>query len=299
MQTSKYLVANAHDSLWGLTISTVGYDEIGPDEDYPTHGHADGYYFNIENGRVLNEYQLLYVTEGMGIFHSASVPEALLKAGDLFLLFPGEWHSYHPLKKTGWKSYWIGFRGKNMDDRVRAGFLSPQKPIYHVGYSAMVNDMYQFGLKTAKEEAAYVQQTLAGVVNLLIGLMYSLERNIVLNTNHEHVDMVNKARLRIRESLEDDLTIQQIAAEMGVSYSNFRKLFKEYTGISPSLYQQDLRLQRAKELLTTTDLSIKQIAYQLRFDSPDYFSSKFKAKTGMKPSAFRPIINKASSADSE
>ena len=299
MQTSKYLVANAHDSLWGLTISTVGYDEIGPDEDYPTHGHADGYYFNIENGRVLNEYQLLYVTEGMGIFHSASVPEALLKAGDLFLLFPGEWHSYHPLKKTGWKSYWIGFRGKNMDDRVRAGFLSPQKPIYHVGYSAMVNDMYQFGLKTAKEEAAYVQQTLAGVVNLLIGLMYSLERNIVLNTNHEHVDMVNKARLRIRESLEADLTIQQIAAEMGVSYSNFRKLFKEYTGISPSLYQQDLRLQRAKELLTTTDLSLKQIAYQLRFDSPDYFSSKFKAKTGMKPSAFRPIINKASSADSE
>lgn len=299
MQTSKYLVANAHDSLWGLTISTVGYDEIGPDEDYPTHGHADGYYFNIENGRVLNEYQLLYVTEGMGIFHSASVPEALLKAGDLFLLFPGEWHSYHPLKKTGWKSYWIGFRGKNMDDRVRAGFLSPQKPIYHVGYSAMVNDMYQFGLKTAKEEAAYVQQTLAGVVNLLIGLMYSLERNIVLNTNHEHVDMVNKARLRIRESLEADLTIQHIAAEMGVSYSNFRKLFKEYTGISPSLYQQDLRLQRAKELLTTTDLSIKQIAYQLRFDSPDYFSSKFKAKTGMKPSAFRPIINKASSADSE
>lgn len=299
MQTSKYLVANAHDSLWGLTISTVGYDEIGPDEDYPTHGHADGYYFNIENGRVLNEYQLLYVTEGMGIFHSASVPEALLKAGDLFLLFPGEWHSYHPLKKTGWKSYWIGFRGKNMDDRVRAGFLSPQKPIYHVGYSAMVNDMYQFGLKTAKEEAAYVQQTLAGVVNLLIGLMHSLERNIVLNTNHEHVDMVNKARLRIRESLEADLTIQQIAAEMGVSYSNFRKLFKEYTGISPSLYQQDLRLQRAKELLTTTDLSIKQIAYQLRFDSPDYFSSKFKAKTGMKPSAFRPIINKASSADSE
>ncbi len=299
MQTSKYLVANAHDSLWGLTISTVGYDEIGPDEDYPTHGHADGYYFNIENGRVLNEYQLLYVTEGMGIFHSASVPEALLKAGDLFLLFPGEWHSYHPLKKTGWKSYWIGFRGKNMDDRVRAGFLSPQKPIYHVGYSAMVNDMYQFGLKTAKEEAAYVQQTLAGVVNLLIGLMYSLERNIVLNTNHEHVDMVNKARLRIRESLEADLTIQQIAAEMGVSYSNFRKLFKEYTGISPSLYQQDLRLQRAKELLTTTDLSIKQIAYQLRFDSPDYFSSKFKTKTGMKPSDFRPTIDKASPADSE
>jgi AraC-like DNA-binding protein len=75
---------------------------------------------------------------------------------------------------------------------------------------------------------------------------------------------------------------------MGVSYSNFRKLFKEYTGLSPATYQQDLRLQRAKELLSTTDLSIKEIAYKLNFESPDYFSAKFKAKTGRRPSELRP-----------
>ena len=57
--------------------------------------------------------------------------------------------------------------------------------------------------------------------------------------------------------------------------------------VSPALYQQELRIQRAKELLATTDMSVKQIAYRLRFDSPDYFSSKFKTKTGLKPSDFR------------
>jgi AraC-like DNA-binding protein len=117
--------------------------------------------------------------------------------------------------------------------------------------------------------------------------MYSLERNRQLNKNRSHVDLINKARLRIRQELESDLTIQQVADELGVSYSNFRKLFKEYTGISPALYQQDLRLQRAKELLSTTDMSIKEIAYQLNFESPDYFSSKFRAKVGRKPSEFR------------
>lgn len=287
MQTSKYLVANEHDRQWGLTVSTIGYEEIAPGDDYPTHGHADGYYFRQDKGRVLNEYQLLYITEGEGVFHSASVKEAHVKAGDLFLLFPGEWHSYHPLPDVGWKSHWIGFLGKNVDDRVKAGFLSPKKPIYHVGFSARVDDSYRFAYQTALEEGAYVQQTLAGIVNLLVGLMYSLERNRQLGSNHEHVDMVNHARRRIRESLDADLTIQHIAEEMGVSYSNFRKLFKEFTGVSPSLYQQELRLQRAKELLATTDMSIKQIAYQLRFESPDYFSSKFKIKTGMKPSEFR------------
>ena len=170
---------------------------------------------------------------------------------------------------------------------MKAGFLSPEKPIYRVGFSHEIKATYEKAYDIAQEESAYVQQTLAGMVNYLIGLMYSLERNIILNKNSQQVDIINKARLRIREALEQELTIQDVAQEFGMGYSSFRKLFKEYTGIAPAQYQHDLRLQRAKELLSTTDDSIKEIAYRLNFESPDYFSSKFKAKTGMKPSDFR------------
>lgn len=287
MQTSKYLLATERDAEWGLTISTVGREEIAPGEAYPTKGHADGYYFDLQKGRILDEYQLLYQPEGEGVFSSAHLPETKIKAGDIFLLFPGEWHSYHPSGTKGWKSYWIGFKGKNIDDRVKAGFLSPEKPIYHVGYSNEIIALYEEAYKTAQEEAAFAQQTMAGIVNHLIGKMYSLERNIVLSKDAKHVDMINKARLRIRETLEDTLTIQEIAQELGISYSSFRKLFKEHTGFAPAHYQQNLKLQRAKELLSTTDESIKGIAYRLNFESPDYFSAKFKNQTGMKPSDFR------------
>lgn len=287
MQTSKYLIANERDGQWGLTISTIGYEEIMPGDSYPTKGHADGYYFDLQKGRILNEYQLLYLTEGEGIFESTNQKPTRIKQGDLFLLFPGEWHTYHPLPTKGWKSYWLGFKGKNMDDRVRAGFLSPTKPVYSVGFSSEIVHLYEEAFAKAKEEAAYAQQTLAGIVNHLIGLMYSLERNNLLNKDQNRVDMINRARLRIREALESNLTIQQVAQELGISYSNFRKLFKEYTGVAPSMYQQELRLQRAKEMLSTTNMSIKEIAYRLNFESPDYFSSKFKIKTGIKPSDFR------------
>jgi len=287
MQKSKYMLANERDAQWGLTVSTVGFEVIGPGDPYPTKGHADGYYFNVEKGRILNEYQLLYNTAGEGTFESTHCPKTYIKPGDMFLLFPGEWHSYHPKAHTGWNSFWIGFKGKNMDDRVKAGFLLPEKPIYHVGYSFVIEALYKRAYEIAMEEAAYSQQTLAGIVNYLIGTMYSLERNIELGKNQMQVDMINRARLRIRESLETDVTIQQIADEQGVSYSNFRKLFKEYTGLSPATYQQELRLLRAKELLTTTELSIKEIAYRLNFESPDYFSAKFKAKIGLKPSDIR------------
>lgn len=287
MQISKYVLANDRDMQWGLTVSTVGYEEIAPGDPYPTRGHADGYYFHVEEGRELNEYQLLYITEGKGVFTSTHQQETELNEGDMFLLFPGEWHTYHPDPETGWKSYWIGFKGKNIDERVGLRFLLREKPIYHIGFSSVIVQLYESAYAIATAEEAYSQQLLAGIVNHLIGMMYSLERNIELNKNHAHVDMVNRARLRIREALESSLTIQQVAEELGVSYSNFRKLFKEYTGLSPAAYQQDLKLQRAKELLKTTNLSIKEIAYRLNFDSPDYFSAKFKIKTGRKPSEMR------------
>lgn len=287
MQDSKYLVANDRDAQWGLVVNTVGYDEVGPDEDYPTKGHGDGYFFDVERGRVLDEYQMLYLIEGEGIFSSEHVRNVHIKAGDIFLLFPGEWHTYHPLPGVFWKSYWIGCKGRNMDDRMRYNFLSLEKPVYHVGFSCDIVYLYNSAIKAAKEEAAYSQQILAGIVNNLLGHMYALERNMELNRRGGYVDMINKARLRIREDVESKITVQEIAAELGSSYSNFRKLFKVYTGMSPALYQQDLRLQRAKELLSTTDMSIKEIAYRLNFNSPDYFSSKFKVKIGCKPSEYR------------
>lgn len=101
MQTSKYLIANERDAEWGLTVSTVGYEEIAPGDDYPTHGHADGYYFAVEKGRVLSEYQLLYQSEGEGVFRSAQGGEHSLKAGDMFLLFPGSGTATIPLARWG------------------------------------------------------------------------------------------------------------------------------------------------------------------------------------------------------
>lgn len=241
------MLASERDAEWGLTISTIGKEHILPDESYPTRGHACGYYFYVDVGRTLDEYQLLYNVEGEGVFRSTHIKETVIKPGDMFLLFPGEWHTYHPNKDIGWKQYWIGFKGKNIDERVKAGFLSPEKPIYHVGFSVDIQMLYEEAYKTAIKEAPYSQQTLAGIVNHLIGLMYSLERTNELSKNTQHMDIVSKAQMLIRDSLEKQLSIQDIAEQLGVSYSNLRKIFKEYTGMAPALYQHDLKLQRAKE----------------------------------------------------
>jgi len=85
------------------------------------------------------------------------------------------------------------------------------------------------------------------------------------------------------------LTISQeeIAKSIGMGYSLYRKKFKEYTGVSPAQYQIQLRINKAKDLLITSNRSFKEIANNLGFESTDYFSRLFKQKSGFTPSDFR------------
>ena len=127
----KYLAVNRNDLLWGLAVNSVGFQNVGPGKPYPPTGHPSRYLFSEERGRILNEFQILYITEGQGVFRSASLHAPVpVTSGTMFILFPGEWHSYRPDPSTGWKEYWIGFEGPLAQDIAGKGFFSPEKPVY-------------------------------------------------------------------------------------------------------------------------------------------------------------------------
>lgn len=90
MKPVKYIIENKHDLLWGLSINTVGYETINKGEKYPTANHQTGYYFSPRKGRILQEYQLVYISEGEGTFKTQSIEATTIKAGTMFLLFPGD-----------------------------------------------------------------------------------------------------------------------------------------------------------------------------------------------------------------
>ena len=287
MQKSKYLVATDRDSLWGTTVTTVGYEEIAPYDEYPTKGHADGYYFDLQRGRILNEYQVLYVVEGEGKFTSQHGGTHTVTAGTVFMLFPGEWHTYAPNTASGWKCHWIGFNGIDPDRRMKAGFMSMEHPVYGIGYSSGIVNLFDSAMNAAIEERPFSQQMLAAIAEMILATAITTIRAQILTKDKLHSEMVAKARTIIRQNLETGMTIQQVAELVGMGYSNFRRLFRTHAGCSPAHHQQQLRLQRAKELLSATNESIKEIAFKLAFDSADYFSAKFRRNTGLTPSQYR------------
>ena len=287
----RYLVAGEKDGLWGLTVHSLGRQNIPPLSPYPPRNHPNGYFFTAESGRILQEYQLLYITAGSGTFFSKSSGERHVRAGNLFILFPGEWHTYRP-DKCGWNEYWIGFSGKNMDDKVSAGLFDKHRPVLNVGINDEIVALYQRAIEVGTEQAVGYQYILGSLVENILGLAWSLDaRSGIRNTAITR--LINEAKALMVEGIYDKMSPETVADRLNMGYTSFRKQFKKHTGLSPLQYQNELRIQKAKELLRSTTQSIAEISFNLNFTSTEYFFTAFKRYTSMTPIQYRKLSQSA------
>lgn len=282
----KYLLVNERDKKFGLTVNTVGFQPIPPNVIYPSTDHPKKYYFNPNKGRVLSEFQFVYISKGKGVFTSQTTKKQIVKKGQMIVLFPGYWHSYQPDVDTGWNEYYIGFEGSIINNLVKNGFISPANPILDIGSNEELVNLFFMAIKIAKEEKKSAQQYLSGIVLHILGMVLSLSENKNFESN-EFGQLIERAKIIMLENVSNMIDIQELAHNLGTSYSWFRKAFKEYTGYSPAQYFQELKIRKAKELLAETTIPIKEIAYSLNFSSDGYFLSFFKKRVGCTPLEYR------------
>lgn len=91
----------------------------------------------------------------------------------------------------------------------------------------------------------------------------------------------------MKQNLEKDLVLSQIATLMNLSESRLRHLFTAETGISPKTYMRKLRLAAAKEFLRSSPLSIDQIAMKVGWRDRSHFERRFKQCHGVTPAQYR------------
>jgi AraC-like DNA-binding protein len=282
----KYLPVSEADESWGLSVLNTGCTQIEAGSTYPYTTHPEHHYFNWEKGRILHEFQVIYITRGGGVFESKNGGKQTISEGSIIFLFPEERHRYKPDKKTGWNEYWVGFNGNIANNLLSKKFFTPANPVIMVGYDEPLLNLFQEIIDKTKEEKAGYQPLIAGAVLHLLGYIYSLSQQEKFSG--QDIDaIVNKARLLFRSNIDKHISPEDVAQELQISYSRFRKIFKAYTGLAPGQFQIQLKVHKAKELLTNTNKSVKEIAFELNFESNFYFSKLFKEKVGLTPGEFR------------
>ncbi len=283
----KYLNASALEENWGFYITTVGYSRIQPNENYFNNSeHPQNHSFSWNKGRILNGYYLVFISNGEGVFESALTEPCTVKAGTCFFLYPDIWHRYKPSVNSGWEEYWIGFKGNFAEELMNKDFFNAAHPFIPVGLNPDLLTILHKLLSTVQASSAGYNQIIAGMTLQILGTLHA----VTMQQGDQHdptARLISTAKFMLEESLDKPVDMEKLVRELPMGYSKFRKAFKQSTGESPNQYHLNLRLNRAKGLLTSTALNINEVANQTGFESLYYFSKLFKKKTGLSPRTYR------------
>lgn len=111
-------------------------------------------------------------------------------------------------------------------------------------------------------------------------------------TIHEPIGIEPPAQLKraiacIEDAFPDRVSATTLARNAGLSPRQLQRLFIKYTGVSPNRYAQDMRLDRARGMITQTDLSILEVAAACGFSSPEYLTKCYRERFQVPPSKDR------------
>jgi AraC-like DNA-binding protein len=254
--------------------------------------------------RVYGSYAVVCLLKGAGSYRDANGTALPLAAGDVFFVFPELGHWYGPGRGLRWDEFYLTFDGPVFDLWRRAGLLDPARPVLRpddAGWIARLRALVAGGASAAAAPAA--SGSAAGRLRSLCGFV-ALLSELLLAALPENDDGGNgdgragaaaaDARwlMRARGLLDTDLgrpiDLAAVAAEVGLSYENFRKRFQRAMGVSPARYRTVRRIEAARELLRyTPQMTNRQVAASLGFSDEYHFSKRFTQITGMTPRQLR------------
>lgn len=282
----RYLPLSHDDRNRQLYVIAGGCSMIPPQMPYPPSKHPSDHQLSWNQGRVLSEYQLVYITRGAGEFESSESGQRTITAGNVFILFPGSWHRYRPHRLTGWDEHWVAFQGSQVSRIVGEYGFSAKEPVLDTGVSDFIlHEFRQVVEEMREEKVAYQKVIAARTVQILANVHAAARRKDFEGTDIQRV--IEKAKSLLCEQLELSVNVEQLASSLHVGYSWFRRMFRTYVGMPPAQYQLQVRLNKACELLRHSELPVSVIAVQSGFESSYYLARVFKKKFGTSPSEFR------------
>ena len=282
----RYLPLSQSDLARGLYVSGGGYALIPPGTPYPPARHPRGHHFSWARGRALSAHQIVYVSRGGGRFESAAAGSAEVRPGDVMLLFPGVWHRYAPHADTGWDEHWVEFGGPFVRTLYDETGLDGARPVVHVGGDPEFLGLYSRVMSEVELERVGHQHVLAATtVRIIAEVGVTPTRRAFRDTTIERA--IERAKAIFAKSAGVSLNMEEVAERLDVGYTWFRRMFKEYTGMSPGQYHLQLRVGRARRLLENTSLTVSQIADACGFTTDRYFVRLFREKTGTTPGEYR------------
>lgn len=203
------------------------------------------------------------------------------EAGDVYVLPQFITHEYYTDPDNPWVKIFFNVQGTGASSILKAFGVKEQivfsncedlYPIFEAFYSK------------AKEDIP-VEEIMEECCTLFVRLLMRL-RNKIQKTNQDSTE-IQLLKEFIEKNMHRELTIKEMASAIYRSRDYTNKLVKSYYNVSLYTYYINLRIEKAKNLLQHTSLSIREISERLGYQNSQYFSKQFRHVTGVTPTYYR------------
>lgn len=231
---------------------------------------------------IIGYYSCFLILQGSGRYITEEGNVIPMQAGDLVQRFPGCIHSTEIEPDGDWIEFYISVGYPIYDYLTTLGVLKTDRPVQH---TRLQEDMvHDFNI---------LLHNLKGITDIMFPDMLLKAQEMILRL-HRGIkekqpelcdETIYKACQRINSSNDIHDNMKDIAKSVGVGYENFRKIFKEKTGMSPGRYHTEQLMKQAKMMLIS-GLPIKQVAYNLGYGDVYSFTKQFIKSEGISPGRY-------------
>ena len=245
-----------------------------------------GYYYTNYDYRIkrnnYNSYMLFYICDGR-LSLTSNGQTMIASAGQVGFLNCHEPHEYHTIGNT--EFVWLHLNGSNTVDFYRQSVQMHGGFVFDTPYAERIkNGIYEIVFAFRNEQPfseIWLSQKLYGLITATVATDKANGEQSAAN------ETVAKAMRFIRAQYMNPISLTDIAAYVNMSQFHFSRLFKKDCGYSPHEYLILTRLNHAKHLLKTTNLSIKAIAQSVGYRNVSSFTNTFTDRVGISPTLFR------------
>ena len=219
-----------------------------------------------------------YVISGQGFYN-----ENKLGAGDAFIVYKGDECTYRPEPHDPWRYVWIRLHGEDSEKLIKRCGLPMESGVFKFSYSEQLTTIIS-ALVPSYDMPTENKPYAEAAAKALLSLHYSSDVEEHASVRERYVE---QAAEYINANYHKPIRVEAIADMLHIDRKYLRNLFVEYKGMSTRDYMLNIRFQRAKELLASTNKSIGIIAASVGYEDILAFSKLFKKHTGMSPKEYR------------
>ncbi|MGN0355873.1 MAG: AraC family transcriptional regulator [Muricoprocola sp.] len=261
-------------------ISPINLDYYGMEQCEP------GYSF----GPLLRVcYVMHMVTKGTGELRKNGIVYKV-KAGDAFLIYPGDDYVYQASQEDPWQYMWIGFHGFQAEEMTRKAGFSAEHPVISVSNMDKLQKVMERMLKA--NDLTYVNdlRRMSALYELLAELIEHSDATVEQEKGKEPIELLyvrTAVNIIMNTYHNRNVKVSELAEKIGISRSYLSTIFKKEMHMSPQEFLICYRMERAVSLLTRTNNSINAIAAEVGYNDALTFSKVFKKRYGVSPQEYR------------